>query len=113
MLVDTKGKKFYENQVQCLISGDSNRIVEENYLPNATVQSYDWKVSGHKQLKLHFSKYMSKVAIEEVLSTDHFVETDNVIWFEATIKSSLGVLKVYDVMTLKDGKIINHFAGTR
>lgn len=113
MIVDSWGKRFYENQVRCLIAGDANRLVEENYLPDATVQSFDWTVTGHEALRAHFGNYMRWVKIIEVVSTDKFTETDNTVCFEATVRSNRGVVRVYDVMTLKDGKITYHFTGVK
>lgn len=113
IIVDTWGKRFFENQVRCLIAGDANRLVEENYLPEATVQSHEWTVTGHEALRTHFGNYMRAVKIIEVVSTEHFSETPNSVCFEATIRSSLGVVRVYDVMTMRDGKIIYHFTGVK
>ena len=113
IIVDSPGKRFYENQVKCLISGDANRLVEENYLPDATVQSYEWTVTGHEALRAHFANYMRWVKIIEVISTEHFAETEHSVCFEATVRSNRGVVKVYDVMTMRDGKITYHFTGTK
>jgi carbon-monoxide dehydrogenase small subunit len=113
MIVDTWGKHFYENQVRCLIAGDANRLVDENYLPGATVQSHEWTVTGHEALRAHFGNYMRWVKIIEVVSTDHFSETPDSVCFEATIRSNHGVVRVYDVMTMRDGKIIYHFTGVK
>jgi|JI10StandDraft_1071094.scaffolds.fasta_scaffold30146_4 carbon-monoxide dehydrogenase small subunit len=113
IIVDTPGKLFYENQVKCLLAGDADRLVDENYLPDATVQSFDWKVTGHEALRAHFRNYMRWVHIEEVLSTDNFTETDNTISFEATVRTNRGVGRVYDVFTLRNGKVAFHFTGTK
>lgn len=113
MPVDTAGKRFYRNQVECLIAGDPDRLVAENYHPDATVQSFQWTVTGHEALRAHFGRYLGAVKIEEVVSTDNFAETANTIAFEATIRTDKGIARVYDVMTLKDGKITFHFTGVR
>jgi hypothetical protein len=113
IVVDTWGKRFYENQVRCLIAGDANRLVDENYWPDATVQSHEWTVTGHDALRVHFANYMNAVKIIEVVSTENFSETANSVCFEATIRSSLGVVRVYDVMTMRDGKIEYHFTGVK
>jgi len=113
MALDTPFKHFYANQVRCLIDQDPVKLVETNYHPDATVQSHEWTVTGHEALKAHFANYMHWVKIQEVLSTDHYAETANSIAFEATIKSSAGIAKVYDVMLLRDGKVYFHFTGTK
>lgn len=111
--IDTRFKQIYASQVRSLIEQDPVKLVETNYHPDATVQSFQSTVTGHEALKEHFATYMRLVKIWEVISTDHYAETPNSIAFEATIDSSAGVLKVYDVMILRDGKIHFHFTGTR
>jgi len=47
----------------------------------------------------------------ELISTDKFQETDNSIFFEATVRTNFGRGRVYDAMVLQDGKITLHFTG--
>ena len=42
---------------------------------------------------------------------DKFVETEDTILFEATVRSQLGEARVYDALVLREGKIDYHFAG--
>jgi hypothetical protein len=44
-------------------------------------------------------------------STDKFTETEDAIFFEATITSRLGKARVYDVFLLRDGKATHRFSG--
>jgi carbon-monoxide dehydrogenase small subunit len=111
MIVDTPGKRFYERQVKYLLEGNADALVEDNYHEDAVVVSFDSTVKGHEALKTHFRNYMKWVRIIEVLSTEHFTETEDSVAFEATVRSNQGVAKVYDVMLLKDGKITYHFTG--
>ena len=113
LIVDTPGKKFYERQVKHLLAGNADALVDENYHEDATLVSFDFTVKGHAALKEHFRNYMKWVKIEEVISTDHFTETENSILFEATVRSNFGVVRVYDAFVLKDGKIIYHFTGVK
>jgi hypothetical protein len=47
----------------------------------------------------------------EVVSTDKFVETDDSLFFEATVNTNFGQAKVFDAWVLRDGKISHHFTG--
>jgi aerobic carbon-monoxide dehydrogenase small subunit len=113
MIVDTPGKRLYESQVRYLIAGDADGLVDDNYAPDAVVASFDFQVKGHDALKAHFRNYMKWVQIREVISTDKFTETDDGLSFEATVRTNRGVARVYDVFTLRDGKVIYHFTGLR
>jgi hypothetical protein len=107
------GRRLFENQVSCLLAGDPVRLVAENYRPDATVQSFQWTVTGADALKAHFGRYLSAVRILEVVSVDAFAETADTIAFEATIRTDKGIARVYDVMTLREGRIAFHFTGNR
>jgi carbon-monoxide dehydrogenase small subunit len=113
MVIDTPGKRFYENQVKYLLAGDAEGLVDSNYHDDAVVVSPDFIVRGKPALKAHFRRYLNWVKIKQVKSTDNFVETDDSVLFEATIESNMGTVKVYDAFVLKDGKITYHFTGVR
>jgi hypothetical protein len=49
----------------------------------------------------------------EVLSLDQFVETEDTIFFEATVRTAMGQVKVYDAFVLSDGKATHHFTGVK
>jgi carbon-monoxide dehydrogenase small subunit len=113
MIVDTQAKQFYQRQVECLMSKDVDRLVDENYHDDAVLTSGDFTVRGKTALKEHFYNYLKWVTIKEVKSTDLFVETDNTVLFEATIESNFGIAKVYDAFVLRDGKVAYHFTGVK
>jgi aerobic carbon-monoxide dehydrogenase small subunit len=113
MICDTPAKKFYRQQVEYLIAGDADALVEANYNDSAVLTSPEFTMHGKDELKKHFRNYLKWVKIQEVLSTDKFVETDNTVLFEATVRSNHGVVKVYDTFVLRDGKIDYHFTGVK
>jgi hypothetical protein len=107
------GRRLFENQVQCLLAGDPDRLVTENYQSDATVQSFQGTVTGADALRVHFGHYLAAVRILEVVSVDAFAETAESVAFEATIRTDKGIVRVYDVMMLRDGRITFHFTGIR
>lgn len=114
MPADTPGKQFYLRQVENLLAGDADRLVELNYEDDALLTSPDFIVRGKDALKAHFHRYLEHVRIERVLSTDKFAETESTVLFEATIQSSAGVAAVYDAFVLSPaGKIKYHFTGVK
>ena len=113
MIVDTPKKRMYENQVKHLIAANAEGLVEDNYHEDATVASFEFKVTGKNALKAHFANYLRWVQIKEVLSTDKFVETGDGFSFEATVRTSRGIGRVYDVFVLKGDKVSYHFTGVK
>ena len=113
MIVDTPGKQFYQRQVEYLIAGDADALVEDNYNDDAVLTSAEFIVRGKDALKKHFRNYLRWVKIKSVKSTDKFVETDNTVLFEATVESNFGIVSVYDAFVLEDGKIAYHFTGVK
>ncbi len=113
MVADTPAKTFYERQVEFLLKGDAEGLVDNNYHDDAMVVSHEFVVKGKEALKEHFRQYLKWVHIQEVKSTDKFTEADNTIFFEATVRSNFGIVHVFDVWVLNDGKIKYHFTGVK
>ena len=109
----TPGRKLYDEQISLLQAGKSDAVIDSHYWPDATLISVDVIVRGTSDLKKHFRQYLKKLGTLEVKSTDKFIETDNAILLEATVKTSLGEARVYDAFVLRDGKITHHFTGTK
>ena len=47
------------------------------------------------------------------MSTDKFAETEDSIFFEATVETKLGVVQVYDAFVLRSGKATHHSTGMK
>ena len=48
-----------------------------------------------------------------LLSVDQFAETEDTLFFEASVSTSLGKARVYDAFVLRDGKVTHHFTGIK
>jgi aerobic carbon-monoxide dehydrogenase small subunit len=113
LVADTPAKEIYQRQVDFMLKGDAEGLVDSNYHDDAMVVSHEFVVKGKDALKEHFRQYLKWVHIQEVKSTDHFTEADNTIFFEATVRSNFGIVRVFDVWVLNDGKIRYHFTGIK
>ena len=107
----TQGKAFYQRQVSFLEDNDVPGLIASQYAPDAELVGYDLHVSGTQALIKHFTAYLGHLGGIKLISTDKFMETENAIMFEASIKVAAGVARVYDTFVLKDGKAIHHFTG--
>ena len=105
------GRQFYERQLAYLQAGDVDELIDQHYHDDAALITFDVTVRGRDALKEYFRRYLQQLGQLEALSTDNFTETGDAIFLEATIRTALGVARVYDAFVLREGKIAYHFAG--
>lgn len=110
-MADTPGREFYDRQIEYLRSRDVDGLVAQQYRPDATLVGFEFTRRGSDELRAHFHDYLERLGRIELLSTDQFTETDDAIFFEATVRTDLGEARVYDVFVLEDGKASHHFTG--
>jgi len=104
-------RQFYDAQIGYLVAGDVEGLIDNQYTEDATLVSFDNQITGNAALKEYFKGYLQMLGNLEVVSTDKFVETDDSLFFEATVNTSFGQAKVFDAWVLRDGKISHHFTG--
>ena len=105
------GRIFYEEQLDYLAAKDVDGLVANHYNDDAVLISFDVTIRGREALREYFRTYLERLGTLTVTSTDKFTETEDSIFFEATVASNLGTVRVYDAFVLRDGKISYHFAG--
>jgi hypothetical protein len=110
---ETSGRRFYDEQIALLRQDSTDALIDQHYQRNAVLISFAKVVHGHAALKEHFRAYLTKLGTVEVLSLDQFVETKDTIFFEATVRTAIGQVKVYDAFVLSDGKATHHFTGVK
>ena len=109
----TPGQRFYEEQLKYLAAGDIDGLVENHYAEDGSIIAFDFVVRGRAALKQHFHRYMEMLGYIKLISTEKFRETEDSIFFEATVETKLGVVRVYDAFVLKDSKATHHFTGLK
>lgn len=110
MVETTPGKAFYQRQIAALEARDMEALLRQ-YHPDATIIGFDFTVKGQAAIRKHLEGYLEHLGRLKLQSTDKFTETEDAIFFEATITSRLGEARVYDVFLLRDGKATLHFTG--
>ena len=109
----TPGQKFYNDQIAYLEANDVDGLINNHYDKDAQLIGFDYVVKGHDALRNQFRDYLNFLGKLELKETEHFIETNDTIFFEATIATDQGDLRVYDAWVLKNGKILIHFTGVR
>jgi hypothetical protein len=109
----TWGRRFFEEQIALLQEMKTDELIERHYHSDAVLVAFQGVVRGQEALKQHFREYMNKLSQLTVLSLDHYVETEDSIFLEATVVTALGKAKVYDAFVLRDARISRHFTGIK
>jgi hypothetical protein len=86
-------------------------LIENQYHEDAILVSFDNTIRGRDALHAYFVGYLDHLGGINLKSTDKFTEIEDGIFFEATVETGIGEARVYDVFTLRDGKIFRHFTG--
>ncbi len=107
----TPGRAFYNRQVAFLEANDVHGLIISQYNSYAELVGFDLHVKGSEALIKHFTGYLHSLGGIKLISTEKFMETENALMFEATVKVAAGVARVYDSFVLKDGKAAYHFTG--
>jgi hypothetical protein len=105
------GRRFYDQQVAYLEAADVAGLINNHYHEEAVLISFDHTIRGRAALIEHFHRYLAQLGSLNLKSTDKYNETEDAIFFEATIATAHGEAKVYDAFVLKDQRIIRHFSG--
>lgn len=106
----TAGWAFYDEQIAALETHDIDRLMAQ-YHEDAVLIGFDFTVKGRQALRDHFVAYLARLGSLRLKSTDRFTETDDSIFFEATVHTSIAEARVYDVFMLRDGKATHQFTG--
>ena len=91
----------------------TDELIDSHYHEDAVLVSTTKVVRGHQNLKQHFRAYLAMLGKLGVTSLDAFIETEDSILFEASVRSVLGEAKLYDAFVLQDGKATYHFTGLK
>jgi hypothetical protein len=113
----TEKRELYENQLKYILANDAEALIDNNYDNEATLinisQDPPIIISGAEALKEYFKQYLQNLIGLKVVSTDKFVETEDSIFFEASIETDAVTGVVYDAFYLKNGKIFRHYSGVK
>lgn len=107
-------QKFYNEQLEMLAAKDVAKIVETHYNDDAQMLlltgDEPMTAKGKTEITTLFTNYLEYV-FRGFVSTEKFISNEDSIFFEATIDTVNGHIRVYDALYLRDGKILRHFSG--
>ena len=92
--------------------GDADGLADDLFTEDARLVTPRLAVEGRDQVRSVFRDIFARESGFEPGSVDRITCGDDYIWFEATVSSSLGKRRLYDVMMLSDGKISLQLVGS-
>jgi hypothetical protein len=110
-MADNKHMQLYERQIEYLQKPDVEALILNNYTEDAELLSFTNHIVGRAALIEYFKGYVANLGYIKLISTDKYTETDDSVFFEATVETAGGIAAVYDVFVLQNGKIRKHFTG--
>lgn len=114
----TPGRQFFDEHMQYIIRKDMAGMVKNTYTEDAILyNAFPFLdtlppnvIQGQEELIKVFEAYLNYQGDIQVDSLYNFLETEDVISFQATITSpKTGKWAVGDAWLMQDGKIARHF----
>lgn len=117
-ITKTAGQKFFDEHINYLMTGDVEGMINNTYTEDAILyNAFPFLdsppanvIQGRPELIKVFKAYLDYQGEIQVDSLYNFLETEDVISFQATITSpKTGKWVVADIWLMEGGKIARHF----
>lgn len=106
----TPGQSLIDRVIEALQAGDLQTLMAL-YTDDAVLVRFGQKVEGKTALRQFFAEMLPGFKVFRLVRMEKLVEARNAILFEALVLGVNGVIRVYDVFVLRNGKITHHFVG--
>ena len=87
---NTPGKEFFQRQLHYLQTMDLEGLANNQYTEDAELVGFGFQWKGREAIYNHFVGYMKMLGHIDLNSTDKWSETDDSIFFEATMTTTPG-----------------------
>jgi hypothetical protein len=109
----TPGHQVFQDGLALFHQGKTDELIDRFYKSDAVLITASRTIHGHGHLKPHFRALASMLGKFELLSLDSFMEAENAVLVEKTIRTAAGDAKVYDAFVFEEWKVSHHFTGVR
>jgi len=100
------GRKFFQNYVGHMSRKDTERLMREDYQPDAELVAFDITLQGRDAIQRYVERRFELTGKISSMSLDSFAESSDVIMFSAVVATeNLGTIRNKGVFYLRDGKI--------
>ncbi len=110
------GRTAHELVEQILKLRSDRRVAElvDLYSPDAIIVRHEGVASGLPEIRSFLSGFLTAHGRFDLISIDALSECDDVILFDATVETGIGLLQVTEVIVVDDtGLIRRHVPGLR
>lgn len=105
-------RAFHSRYLEFHSEGDFNGLADDFFTEDAQLITARVDVAGREAIRQMFQDLFAKESGFTPLSVQNITNDRDYIWFEATVKSSLGERRVYDVMLIREGKVHLQLVGS-
>jgi hypothetical protein len=100
-----KARVFHQRYLDCHIHNDANGLADYFFTEDAQLITARVDVAGREPIRKIFQDLFAIETDFTPLSVQNITNDSDYVWFEATVTSSLGERRVYDMMLIRDGKV--------
>jgi len=104
--------RLHDTYVGYHARGDADGLADDLFTEDARLVTPRLAVEGREAVRGVFRNIFARESGFEPKSVDRITCGDGYVWFEATVSSSLGQRRLYDVMVLSDGRISLQLVGS-
>lgn len=101
----TKARVFHQRYLNYHIRNDADGLADDFFTEDAQLITALVDVAGREAIRKLFQDLFAVEAGFTPLSVQNITNDRDYVWFEATVTSSLGERRVYDMMLLREGKV--------
>jgi hypothetical protein len=108
---NTKAIEFHEHYLTFHKENNANGLADEFFSEDIHLLTSNVNIKGREAVREMFQNLFAVESGFTPLSVQNITNDTDYVWFEATVKSSLGERRVYDVMLLNEGKVCVQLVG--
>ncbi|WP_338875581.1 nuclear transport factor 2 family protein [Spirosoma sp. SC4-14] len=101
----TEARMFHERYLDFHSRGDADGLADDFFSDDIRLITARVDVSGREAVRQMFHDLFAKESGFTPLSVENITSDSDYVWFEATVTSSLGKRRVYDIMLVGDGRV--------
>ncbi|GAB2558203.1 nuclear transport factor 2 family protein [Spirosoma aerophilum] len=96
---------FHKRYLDFHVRGDADALADDFFTEDIQLLTAGVNMTGREPVRHMFKDLFAKEAEFTPLSVENITSDSDYVWFEATVTSSLGKRRVYDIMLVRDGKV--------
>lgn len=101
----TEAQTFHKRYLDFHSRGDADGLADDFFSDDVRLITARVDVSGREAVRKMFRALFAKESEFTPLSVENITSDSDYVWFEATVTSSLGQRRVYDIMLVRDGRV--------